>query len=128
MKKAKVVLNEQHTLMDDQVKLLNEKFGEDGWEILPVPASGWTKEQMEEVLHKGEWGERLYHHDVVFASPVPYLLGKLVFHAAFDVGYNGYNRYRVFIFHNDHRDKKELPNGRVIQVVAKTGWELVEIV
>ena len=57
MKKAKVVLNEQHTLMEEQTKLLNEKFGEDGWEILPVPASGWTKEQMEEVLHKGEWGK-----------------------------------------------------------------------
>lgn len=117
MKKAKVVLNEQHTLMEDQVKLLNEKFGLDGWEIYPVPSSGWTLSQMKEIIEK----DRLYNFDVVFSSPVPYMLGSLAVRASV-------SGRRVYVFHNDRREKKELPHGKVIHVVARTGWELVEIV
>jgi len=32
--------------------------------------------------------------------------------------------YEYYLLHNDRREKKELPNGRVISVVAQTGWQL----
>jgi len=31
----------------------------------------------------------------------------------------------VHIFHNDNREKKELPNGKIIHTVAQKGWVLV---
>ena len=33
--------------------------------------------------------------------------------------------YDVLVFHNDRREKKELPDGLIIQVVAREGWQLV---
>jgi hypothetical protein len=30
-----------------------------------------------------------------------------------------------FVLHNDRREKKELPNGKVIMTVAKEGWMIV---
>lgn len=53
---------------------------------------------------------------VVFASPVPYLLKELACR---------FGDKRVRVFHNDHREKVELPNGRVINKVASTGWQIV---
>ena len=32
---------------------------------------------------------------------------------------------QVLVFHNDKRQKRELPNGKIISVVAETGWQLV---
>lgn len=55
--------------------------------------------------------------DVVFVSPVPVLLAKL---SASQV-------VKVHVLHNDNREKKELPNGKIISVVAKEGWELVNV-
>jgi hypothetical protein len=52
---------------------------------------------------------------IVFASPIPALIKKAT------LEFGGW----VKIFHNDHREKKELPNGRIIMVVAQEGWELV---
>lgn len=34
-------------------------------------------------------------------------------------------RYKVLIFHNDNREKKELPGGKVVSVVSQTGWQLI---
>ena len=108
MSKVKVVLNEQHKLMNDQVKILNERFGEENWELLMVPKSGWDLKEMKEVV------ETLKNETVCFASPIPALM-KLV--AATDKEF--------FVLHNDRREKKELPNGKVIMTVAKEGWVIV---
>lgn len=106
MMKALVVLNEQHKLMDEQVSILDGLFD---WTIKPVPSSGWSLSQMREVLQE----LKSFDGEVVFASPVPALL----------LGMEG----RGFLFHNDKREKKELPNGKVIMVVAQTGWQLVSL-
>lgn len=113
---VKVILNEQHTLLENQGTLLNDKFG-DQWEIFPVPAEGWNREEI------GEVAKRLANDTAVFASPVPLLLGTLA-HAQ---GRKHNEGLQVFLFHNDMREKKELPNGKTISVVAKTGWELIPI-
>lgn len=109
MKKVLVILNEQHKLMDSQEALLNDRFKDD-WEILAVPQDGWNKTQQVEVSRD------IKNHVVVFASPIPYLLGKVVAQGT-----------TTLVLHNDLREKKELPNGKIISVVAKEGWELLEI-
>jgi hypothetical protein len=104
--KALVLLNEQHSLMDEQATILNSLFD---WTIKPVPSSGWSLSQMREVIQE----LKSFDGEVVFASPVPALL----------MGMEG----RGFLFHNDHREKKELPNGKIIMAVAQTGWQLVSL-
>ena len=112
---VKVILNEQHTLLDNQKTLLDDKFGKQ-WVILSVPAEGWNRKEI------GEVARRLVNDTVVFASPIPLLLGAL----AHEQG-SGSANLQVYLFHNDVREKKELPTGKVISVVAKTGWELIPI-
>jgi len=106
VKRALVILNEQHKLMDEQVAILDGLFD---WSVKAVPASGWSLSQMREVVQE----LKAFDGEVVFASPVPALL----------MGMEG----RGFLFHNDRREKKELPNGKVIMAVAQTGWQLVSI-
>jgi len=126
MAKVKVLLNEQHSLLKEQEQILNEKFG-DSWEILSVPSKGWSIKEMDEIIRK----EFSYWEVAVFASPIPYLIKRLSFrcgaqHVDFIEGLDlRLNAGQVFIFHNDKREKKELPNGKVIFTVAKTGWKLV---
>ena len=109
MKKVLVILNEQHKLMESQEALLNDRF-KDNWRVLPIPQNGMTKIQQDEALRD------IKGHVLVFASPIPYLLGKAV-----DQGET------TLVLHNDLREKKELPNGKIISVVAKEGWELLDI-
>jgi hypothetical protein len=52
---------------------------------------------------------------VVFVSPIPAMIKRLVATKGAD---------EVLIFCNDKREKKELPNGKVIYVVAQDGWYL----
>lgn len=130
MEKCIVILNEQHSLLPEQEKILQKEYGE--IEFLSVPANGWTLQEQEEVIEKIE--EKLDLHlcgarnpaDIVFVSPVPFLLRELTEMSIcaapeFQIGH----RFVVRVFHNDRREKKELPNGKVISVVAKEGWVLV---
>lgn len=102
--KAYVVINEQHSLFPEQIELLNQAYTKDGWNYLRVPSEGWTMEEIEEKAY-----EYKYCY-LVFASPIPLLM-------RWSTGWK--------VFHNDHREKKELPNGRIISVVSATGWDLV---
>lgn len=121
--KAQVILNEQHKLLPEQEKILNEKFGAE-WKIYPVPELGWNKVQTSNV----EWELWKDHpHAVfVFASPVPLLLANM----SVTVGYNRKDypdEFQVYLFFNSHREKKELPNGKIIFTVPQKGWELIRI-
>lgn len=123
-----VILNEQHTLLEQQEKVLENQLG--SFEFLHVPATGWTLEQQKEVAQNVlDMGDV----NVVFASPVPVLLGMLSFTSGMGaeglnngVGAVGVNT-TVFILHNDKREKKELPNGKVVFTVAQDGWQLAEM-
>ncbi len=117
--KAAVIMNTQHSFMPEQEVLLNKTFPE-GWGILEVPAKGWDKMEMDSIYTdlKGP---------VVFLSPIPLLLGWLVSDRAERMGGGYACRTQVYLFHNDHREKKELPNGKVISITAKEGWELIEV-
>lgn len=113
-KAVKVVLNEQHQLLENQKAILNDCFG-DGWEIFPIPAKGMTLPEMEDAIEKLKGG------NIVFASPVPVMLMKLSALSASES-----EKIDVMVFHNDNRQKKELGNGKIIYVVAEFGWELVK--
>lgn len=125
MKKVYVILNEQHRLLPDQERLLNERFG-DAWEIYHVPADGWTLAEQRKKRDELETADA-----VIFASPVPYLLKELSFYqgashmASLENMKVSYGRPEVLVFHTDKREKKELPDGRIISVVAAEGWQLV---
>ena len=122
-----VIINEAHSLLDEQKKLLYETF--DSFGYLYVPKEGWSLYDQQRIARElvEEGGS------VIFVSPVPVLLAYIGFYkgygrAGLDIGqpFVGVNT-DLYVFHNDHRDKKELPDGRIIQVVSQTGWQLVEI-
>lgn len=115
MSKVKVILNVQHSLLDNQRKILDDKFGKDNWMIFPVAADGWTASQQVDIASQLVKDSS----SVVFASPVPYLLKTLSISSAL------MNDFYVYIFHNDNRDKKQLPDGRVVYTVKDDGWVLI---
>jgi hypothetical protein len=121
MKKAKVIINEQHTLMAEQRQILDTKY--DKWEFVKVPAEGWTLNEQKEQSQKLQSDSV----DIIFASPVPYLLCSCTYLFGFSMGmeYCPSPASEVLIFHNDIREKKEIPGGRIINVVSQTGWVLV---
>lgn len=122
--RAIVVINEQHTLMKEQRNLLDSKY--ESWTTCEVPASGWTLEEQKEkeIELQDHW------RDIIFASPVPVLLmacadrcGKA--DASQYWGQHYPSTSNIYLFHNDKREKKELPGGKIINAVAQTGWQLV---
>lgn len=150
--KVFVVINEQHSLLEEQARILQANFA--GAEIVrvPVPANGWSRHQMDEVIGDlyyqllratpkfphlqndpiaSQYVEVSYGVKptaVVFVSPIPYMIKVLSQKAiAGEWGDGGrtFAQYGVFIFHNDRREKRELPNGKVVYAVAREGWELV---
>lgn len=129
--KAIVIINEQHSLLSDQNRILNSYF--DSYELYKVPAEGWSIKQMNEQVDNDIIQENYnYSKAIVFASPVPYLLAHCAsVSGRIDTAREDYGlaipELYVYLFHNDKREKKELPNGKVISVVAKEGWQLVRI-
>lgn len=133
MGKTILIINEQHSLFEEQEDILNEVYGD--WEIIEVPKEGWSLSEQREVADKihnklssDEIGEET-GNVVVFASPVPYLLKRLTLFSQATVPVMDsckiYSQYQVQVFHNDRREKKELPNGKVIHKIASEGWQLV---
>lgn len=112
--KTLVIINEQHTLLPQQEEIILDKFGE--FSFMKVPASGWTSKEIAEktlgIDSSLKYGEQV---NLVFASPIPLMI-KL---ASFLRGVN------IYILHNDRREKKELPNGKVIFTVAQEGWQIL---
>lgn len=107
MKKAIVIKNKAHSILEDQERVLRSA-GYD-YEEFNIPEAGLTLSQMREAVNQFP-----AYRKVIFLSPVPAMMALMA------------QRGRAFkAFHNDVREKKELPNGRIIMTVAKTGWEIV---
>jgi hypothetical protein len=114
-----VIINEQHKLFEEQESILEDCF--DSYDFIKVPADGWDLDKIDSMidsLAKTIDNGILFNENVsiVFASPIPAMIKRLI---------NRIDGDSVFIFHNDKRNKKELPNGKIIQVVSDTGWQLV---
>lgn len=125
--KNTVIINESHSLLPEQEKLLIENFN--WYEYLFVPKDGWSYNDQQRIARDLV----LEGGSVIFVSPVPILLAYIGFYkgygrAGLDIGQPFIGvRTDLYVFHNDKRVKKELPDGRIISVVSQTGWELVEI-
>ena len=124
MRKAVIIINEQHKLLPQQEEVLRQEGYRD-LEFLKVPAQGWNIKEMETV--ENDLFDRLKAGvDIIFVSPVPRLIKGLSFRAGVLVGEGYPDRLgTVRVFHNDHREKKELPDGRIIYTVAREGWTLI---
>jgi hypothetical protein len=118
MEKKIIIMNKQHKLTPQQQDIL----GGAEYEIVAVPPEGWTLDEMKEILKRLivelEQGKK-----IVFVSPVPYLLATL----SLWKGGHPKSPGKIAIFHNDRREKKELPDGKVVFSIPQEGWELVEI-
>ena len=99
------------------------------WTFLQVPAEGWDLQTQSNIAYSLS----PYHLNIVFVSPIPVLLGKLSGSAVHGEYCRmsgtpcSYDGIRVYVFHNDKREKKEVSDGKVISTVAAAGWQLVEI-
>ena len=111
-----VIINEQHTLLEQQARILNEKFGD--FQRLLVPSEGWNKKERDHICDS-------LSGNVIFVSPIPGMIQRLAADAAANAAESGHSTaLRTFVFSNDRREKKELPNGRIISVTAQEGWYL----
>ena len=113
-----VVINEQHTLLPQQEQAIEdyvtEYFGDvqQGVEYVKVPAAGWDIDELRTVAVRLSNAIRT-DMELVFVSPVPFLIRECSRTCA------------TLLMHNDRREKRELPGGKVIYTVAKEGWQLV---
>jgi serine protease inhibitor len=109
--------------MEEQEAILNENFK--GIEFLKVPANGWNLSEIKNILSDLSIREKNFL-ELVFVSPVP----AMVMMAACIAGHWDINPTKisnVFVFHNDNRDKKEFPNGKIIMTISETGWKLIDM-
>ena len=107
MKKAIVVINEGHEVLEDQERLLRDAGYE--YSLHKIPADGLTLQRMQEVVNGfPAWSK------IIFISPAPTMMAIL-----------NSKQKRFKVLHNDQRVKRELPNGKIIMTVAETGWQLV---
>jgi len=114
--KINYVINQAHSLMPEQDSILNSLIDEgDNLIRVDIPEEGLNLDKQIELAHSlmDEMREEDY---LVFVSPIPCMLGYIC--AQIESSQN------VLVFGNDRRDKKELPNGKIIQVVSPTGWYL----
>ena len=96
--KALVVLKEHHKLLEDQQRVLNEKFKNEGWEIFPIPSEESLQGMADNICHfKGR--------DVVFASPVPFLISRLSWLEGRE---SEEGPASVRVFHNDNHNRWKL--------------------
>lgn len=72
-----IIINEAHSLLSEQEKILKEKFGT--YEFLHVPQVGWSKEDQFKIAKKlvNEGG------NIIFISPVPVLLSLVAFYKGY---------------------------------------------
>jgi len=118
--KAKVILNEQHTLLPEQKSLLDAEFGEGQWEVYPLPKSGLNKREQRELALE------LAFKLVVIASPCPLMSLCLAAHKARNV-----TSCALYLFHADQRTAEEAKNAdgeEILKHRLQKNWKLVRIV
>ena len=111
-----VFLNEDHSLSPGQKEKL-DVIGD--WQSWPVSREGWTSLQMLEVKNL----VLMMKYRVVFASPVPVLLGKLA------LASENTDICIIGVFHSDNRVSKEIRNQdgsvRIVHTVNPDDMEIV---
>lgn len=120
-----IFINEQHSLKAEQSEILDSHFP-DGYETIKIPANGWKLAEMKKIVMENR------RNRIVMVSPVPFMIMNFQYRISQDRmtalhetdGYYAPDA-SISVFHNDNRDKKELPNGKIITTPAEKGWQLV---
>lgn len=120
-KKCLVVINESHNLFSEQEKILKENYNK--IEYLKVPPIGWKLEELQKIYTEKIQPALWVGYDIIFVSPIPYLIMRSSFEEGQFSTKEGLGSVRIF--HNNKREKKELDNGKIIQIVAENGWILI---
>jgi hypothetical protein len=113
-------INEDHSLLPVQKIQMEKEFGR--WDTFKISKLGLSIEDFTEITETFFDGG---YQDVVILSPAPVLLAK--------AGYTSAKKnFNIWVFHNDVRIAKEIPDGpnggvKIIHVVSPNGWKLVKI-
>ena len=127
---TKAVINEQHTLSETQIRLLDEQFPKSSrnpWELWKVPAKGLT------VTEQRKYAVKLAGCDnVVFCSPIPLLLAMVSAAKAYQWSESVVGKREckngVYVFSNERREAREVLGEdrkvRIVHCLAQEGWTL----
>lgn len=114
-KKIYLLKNIQHSLLDDQVQVLRSMgFALDDIIIKNIPANGMNLQEIDSLAKEMNAEAEEDDISIIFVTPLMALSFKLTPYV------------KEYVFFNENREKKELPNGKIINVIAKTGWQLVK--
>ena len=122
--KVVVIMNEQHTLLEDQRRSIAGIANDGSFTMFPVPSKGWTYKEMLNIRDEFARECKRETLTIIFVSPVPGLLMMLSRHEGVTMK-NGKSPLEVKVLHNDNRVAKELPGGKIIHTVAPTGWRVI---
>jgi hypothetical protein len=107
-KKVIVVINEQHSILDIQDRIIKDIFPEYSKALIDSQGLNLADQKsLCEYLFKN-------FQTVIFISPIPFMIKEL----------SKIDSDRVLLMLNDTRIKKELPNGKIIFTISDTGWYL----
>ena len=121
--KALVVLNEAHTMLPQQEKLLGVEIYDD-WDILPVPKEGWTLDKMKDDIRPPLENALLTGTDIVFVSPIPWLIKRLSFFEGSQYARDNFSVGAVRVMMRDQRIKTETKDGVITSKISGDGWRL----
>lgn len=118
MKEAIVIVHEAHSILDEQLDILNKEYP-NGYKVIKAPSRGWNIEEMDDILENIINTKSDKWLNVIFISPIPYLIMSMT-RAEFS------NRLTVRTFHNSDCKKEECNDETLLQVsvIRRTGWIL----
>ena len=96
--RAKVVINERHSLIMDQTNILNEQFGKGNWELVIIEDEKWSEKYLNELQNQLE-------HDcqnVAFISPCPLLIAEMSYYSGLFKD-RGHEYPMIWIMHSNNK-------------------------
>ena len=105
---AIVIINQAHSLFPQQESLLVDQFG--AFRRFDVASEGVDLDGLRAIAEE----LAVSQEEVIIASPIPALMKLLASEGK-----------EFHVLHNDIREKKEFPNGKISMTVAKEGWVIV---
>ena len=132
--KTVVVINEQHSLMPIQEKIIKERFGTE-IEFNKIPDKGLNLEEIDQLSD-----DLIFKEDVniVIVSPIPVLIAKLAYFfgeynetievaSKLKIKISGKTNSKAYMFYRDMRNKEETKDGKIINTIENEGWKLINI-
>ncbi len=114
--KTIVVINERHTLIPEQVKLLDLQFGSGKWKTVEIEDQQWSLVYYDQLIRYIAY---MNPSNVVFISPNGYMVAKMT-HESCSLG------YRIWVMHSNDRVEIAFKD-RVKYVPDRNSYRLLAI-